>query len=292
MAMEDDHTWLSVIPEAKPGTAFLELQHSVVYESEIPALQGTREDGWVSDNVIAVAFELLGIWTSCSDKGISLMNPTDARALCQIGVKELQNFGPEDLKGLEKLKDHLQDKRWVFIPINDGYQPTNGNISISQGSHWCLLVVDLVCKKSHYIDSFGALLSETAGYVDAGMQRFLGFRDKPWGMQYEQNSPSQIPGQQNDAAKLDKGACGPFFYAMAATLVWHIIAVERDGRHWDVDIPGHPDQIRFDSFGVRKHLHLFMRLAKYVQTGDGWSPELADHLKALSGFRTLFYSPQ
>ncbi|KAF2502566.1 hypothetical protein BU16DRAFT_554621 [Lophium mytilinum] len=284
MLVEEDHLWLSVIPAVRPGEAFLELKHSVVYNEDIPILKGIREDGWISDNVIAVAFELLGIWTSCNEKGVYLMNPTDARALCQIGIKDDQLSSHEDLSGLEKVRDSLMDKHWVFIPINDGYEQTFSDDEGFHGTHWCLLAIDLVLKKSYYIDSMATPLWKTAAYVDAGLQRLLGIREKFTYLKVK-NTPKQ--GQQNDSATVDPGACGPFFYAVAATLVWHIICVEKNGRHWDLKMPGRPNQLRFDSFAVRNHLYRFMKLAKYVQTGDGWNPELADFMKGLSSFRTL-----
>jgi hypothetical protein len=71
---------------------------------------------------------------------------------------------PEDFLAVQQQfkaeHDALQGKRYVFIPINDGYKSlVEGRIwiededALSVGNHWSFIVVDTFMKTARYIDS-------------------------------------------------------------------------------------------------------------------------------------------
>jgi hypothetical protein len=126
--------------------------------------------------------------------------------------------------------DALQGKRYVFIPINDGYKSlVEGRIwiedeeALSVGNHWSLIVVDTLMKTARYIDSLvtvgqGAsgkdmientqINGEVAGMVLYGFNTFMGY---PKGA-FRISTLKWLPnGNLNNS---DAGSCGPYVYVI------------------------------------------------------------------------------
>jgi hypothetical protein len=144
---------------------------------------------------------------------------------------------PEDFLAVQQQfkaeHDALQGKRYVFIPINDGYKSlVEGRIwiedkeALSVGNHWSFIVVDTLMKTARYIDSLvpvcqGAsgrdmientqINSEVAGMVLYGFNTFMGY---PKGA-FTSSTLKWLPnGNLNNSGRFDAGSCGLYVYAI------------------------------------------------------------------------------
>ncbi|KAF2788365.1 hypothetical protein K505DRAFT_421153 [Melanomma pulvis-pyrius CBS 109.77] len=126
---------------------------------------------------------------------------------------------------------NLTGKRYVFIPINNGYaneEWVRDPETTHQGGHWSFIVVDTVSKTAGYIDSLVEvgrgkdgkdkisnidINGGTAGKVLCGFETFMKY---PKGG-FKTSTLKWIPRQGNKGenhGSPDSGACGPYVYAL------------------------------------------------------------------------------
>lgn len=214
-------------PERDEET-FLELEKALITNDDfLTIMELTYPHAWFRDSVLDAALEIVATESRAADNEIGIASSM---------VSQVLNFIAEsnDISGEVEYKNMLSNKKWIFVPINDG----TGQIAqtLEGGSHWSLLAVDRVRGTAHYIDS---LYSDKEDYQRMGYTTALGLGNllgEKYDFYVEHWSPDQWVNNAytgTDEEKYfgwDAGPCGPFVVSMISELVDSILVPKAAGK--------------------------------------------------------------
>jgi hypothetical protein len=207
---------------------YLEHGDSVIRNKEFnDMLDYAGYEAWMRDGSLSTALELLGLSTDCGNHGIAIVNSN----MSQVFLTGAQ-FGDTHETGYDLYRERLKDKRWIFVPINDGMGGGYGG-----GSHWSLVIMDRIHKCGFYYDSTGVnsnKMIEVLG-CDASRGLLLILREdlQNWYWLPQEHSPSQW---WDNLFKNDRGPCGPFVWKMTSLMIDKIIASQSVGDEVNCDL--------------------------------------------------------
>jgi hypothetical protein len=200
---------------------------------------------WMDDSSVNVALEALCQMTDCTTNKIDVFNSNFVQVIYSIvrrGNPQSPDYihpgspGYVDQETLaaqseyDFLRERFQDKRWIFVPINDGVDSPVG--SYDNGTHWSLALIDRVHRAAFYYDSMGVWgrqgqIAEKAVNV---ILMVLGEKFDQWAWLPQVNSPNQM---HHNLFPRDKGPCGPFIFCMTQIMMNWIMIYQRSGREYD-----------------------------------------------------------
>jgi hypothetical protein len=190
---------------------------------------------WMTDDMLDAALAALRISLNCDANRIGFVKTTDA----QMCVMASNSEEPEDW--ITNYGSGWQNKKWLFVPINDGMHTG------TRGTHWSLVVVDRLHNTGFFYDSFNmhreAPSHVAAEVVTKGLARILG--DAPYSWWPQERTPDQYRNNHfggnvwSDETRTrvvwrcwDDGPCGPFVWKMTQHLVREIRGYQaRDEEH-------------------------------------------------------------
>jgi hypothetical protein len=221
---------------------------------------------WMDDSILNTALEALRLEEDCDAHDIGMIN-TDIAQVCYMAYKNRNS--DESRLYFSDYRHPLEDKKWMFVPINDGTVNDEAQ-STASGSHWSLVVVDRIHKRCYYYDSF-IKRENTPSYIAAerifkGLLLILGENIREWTWKPQENSPDQW--EHNTFGiwrqdvwgygqwKRDDGPCGPFVWTMCGILIKHIKNHQADGNELEcsLDLPDNfPASFQgcFNSYNIR-----------------------------------------
>jgi hypothetical protein len=247
---------------------------------------------WMEDDMLNTALEALMISQDCDAHHIGFVN-TDTAQMC---VMALNSEEPEDW--FAEYRSLWEDKRWLFIPINDGMyhdgRIVDRGASTMSGTHWSLVAVDRTRKVAYFYDSFNIDLTApshvAARVVTKGLEQILG--DGPYWWWPQERCPDQNRSNRFGASVpclvgmrlvwtcWDNGPCGPFVWKMCQHLVRQIKGYQAHGQehHCQLDLTS---DFRLLSFRVGFHTYciraeIMVLIASFVSGPD--SSALAQEL--------------
>jgi hypothetical protein len=125
----------------------------------------------------------------------------------------------------------LEDKKGIIVPINDG---TGEAQATASGTHWSLVIVDRINKRSYYYDSVDMSAStgnyQAAENANNGLLLILGEDPERWTWVPQDNCPNQWvhntfgtivehPNRDRFWRCHDDGPCGPFVLTMCSLII-------------------------------------------------------------------------
>lgn len=226
-------------------------------------LDYSGDEAWMDDSILNMALECLRRKHACSAHGVDVINTNLVQSIRMLDMIDDTTSASSDF-----IRTRLQDKRWIFIPVNDGmdsesYSETRG------GSHWYLILVDRVHKSTYYYDSMGmdddrALLGFQISW---GLCKILGDDTTGWDYLEQEHSPDQW---DNNQSSWDKGACGPFVYSICDLFIGMATQCVRAGREqeWQPMLAeSFPRWLKdnFHSVSVRRQMQLIIAHYKCLE---------------------------
>ncbi|CAA9958961.1 Peptidase C48 domain containing protein [Pyrenophora teres f. maculata] len=224
-------------------------------------------EAWMTGDSLDMAMEVLRRDEQCHAHGIAIANSAVAQ-ICYFAHMS-DDSSPQEYK---EYKIQYEDKRWIFIIINDaigGFET-----DIDQGSHWSFIAMDREGKTVHYYDSmeaheYGTNYNREMGQnVGAGMLKILGEDTYSWKFVPEYLTPNQ---NYHNRSTSDGGACGPFVFKMMQYLIRQTIYWQSFGRSFPLGLEsGFPLWFRdnhFDSRQIRREIQTSIARWKAIVEG-------------------------
>ncbi|KAL7772520.1 hypothetical protein CFE70_002479 [Pyrenophora teres f. teres 0-1] len=224
-------------------------------------------EAWMTGDSLDMAMEVLRRDEQCHAHGIAIANSAVAQ-ICYFAHMS-DDSSPQEYK---EYKIQYEDKRWIFIIINDaigGFET-----DIDQGSHWSFIAMDREGKTVHYYDSmeaheYGTNYNREMGQnVGAGMLKILGEDTYSWKFVPEYLTPNQ---NHHNRSTSDGGACGPFVFKMMQYLIRQTIYWQSFGRSFPLGLEsGFPLWFRdnhFDSRQIRREIQTSIARWKAIVEG-------------------------
>lgn len=169
------------------------------------------------DDHLNTAFALLSQDKNCDESSIAILSTYVAEII----------YRAETTAGQEQYTALYGDKKWIFMPVNNGFEATVNDGT--KGAHWSLVALDRVHKCMHYYDSLfmgQEAYMFMAKRIADNMLQVLGEDIAQWEFLAEVNCPDQY--HYNNCK--DGGACGPFVYDMVMILVNSIKGHQHEGK--------------------------------------------------------------
>jgi len=218
-------------------------------------------DGWFADNILDVALELISLEIDAESHEICIANSLMAQCLFIPGLGDSDG---NNYAGMAEYKKMFENKKWIFIPINDGILEKDA--TSTQGAHWSFIAVNRRDRVAHYVDSLFSKnwkYQDLAGTIATGLGNILG---EEYDFRVEYHAPDQwAHNSYDDSRGWDMGPCGPFVVTMINLYVQEIIRVRNAGLEDALSLrigDGYGEIFRhlFDSFRVR--CNIVERLAR------------------------------
>ncbi|OCK73351.1 hypothetical protein K432DRAFT_387437 [Lepidopterella palustris CBS 459.81] len=243
------------------GSTYLELESAMITNREFLNIRKLDIDGWFEDGTLNVALSLLA-----QDYQAIIDHYDIFIAMSYLGqilwMIDKNEYTGEDLKAYSAEKKNLEGKRWVFIPINDGF---DGN---SSGTHWTLIVIDTQQGAAHYIDSITTWETSNraiAARVVKGFEALMDIEICGLERRVEENVPDQT---MDNFCGTDWGPCGPFVYSITQYILAGMgsCALRGSAQCFHIAFRGVDKQnFAFDSAAVRQEIWNKVRNAKWQQ---------------------------
>jgi hypothetical protein len=242
--------------------SYLELDNSALSNEDFRTIMMyNHAESWFRDSILNVALELLSQGYECNENSIEITNSFITQLMYQVGRDG--DVDENDFALYKEEKKRFANKKWIFLPINDGI----ANFGINGGTHWSFLAVNLIHHRAHYVDSL--LINNVrqrwiASTVMKGLASIIGQRLE---LQVELNSPNQI---ENNLFAGDCGACGPFVYYMIKQYTKNIRQAQVDGLENAVELSLYEEFPKsfgqeFNSWFVRREILIAIAREKRKQ---------------------------
>ncbi|KAF2798108.1 hypothetical protein K505DRAFT_333726 [Melanomma pulvis-pyrius CBS 109.77] len=245
----------SVWPQIN-GATFLELENSSIANEDVHLITETGEDSWWRDDILNVALELLSEKYGCKARGIEIVNCFISYILYRVGKDG--DIDGNDYANYDEEKRRLMGKKWIFLPINDGFM--EGDPSTAHGCHWAFVVVDRDGLTALYVDSlFGKSwhFRNLARTVVAGVGNILNVKLH---FIVDESAPNQ---NSSNTCRNDLGPCGPFVVTATELFLQTICYFQDCDRE-------HECFVRFDEDLCRTWRFNSMRVRHNVLRDIGW----------------------
>lgn len=180
---------------------------------------------WYSDEVLEAAMYLLSQYYRTEANRIGLLGPA---AVQSIRFIMLDN----DMSGQREYIKQLEDKDYIFVPINSGMFATAYHET--HGYHWALLTIDRRRLEAWYIDGFAATRrdrewQQLAWDLMTAVGKILGEEYTIWVAE----NPSD---QYRDNFSDDAGPCGPYIIKMTKYYIQKILDFQKGGISHLIDL--------------------------------------------------------
>ncbi|KAJ4360776.1 uncharacterized protein N0V89_001343 [Didymosphaeria variabile] len=209
------HRWGYVLPPVNDDT-YAHIGNALLSNEDIwSIMQLTGIYSWYRDTVLDAALELTSLYYDGETNGIAVASSTTAQCV-QFAATGVDDAAMIELRAYKTMFD---DKKWIFVPLNDGMGGTSAEEV--RGGHWALLAIDRPNKRAHYIDG---LFSWAVDWQNIAQSLALAFGnllgDGKYDFYVEQNAPHQW--NHNSFGSADSGPCGPYVVKMVQTMMHHI----------------------------------------------------------------------
>ena len=265
---------------------FLELEVSSLTNIDLWHVT-TREMPWAwwADSILNVALEIISEKYNCESRSIWIANSLIASILYRVGKDG--DVDGNNYKSYNQEKLRLAGKKWIFLPINDGFAEED---PLARGSHWSFLVIDIVDRSAIYEDGLFSHNDEWIGhaiayYIMTGVGNLLNLE---LNFRVDHYAPHQW---NNNLAPMwaDNGPCGPWTIFSIILFTKRIIGFQDDGIEASRTI-SFDDVVwswwEFDSKNVREYIQsiIFERRQRQVveQANAAHSIALANLEEALN----------
>lgn len=244
---------------------YLAFSNCILTNEDFNLISDAGIRGWYKDSHVDVSFELLEEKYHCEDLGVGLVNSFVAGIIYRISKEPTDQ---RDYSQWNGERDMLKDKKFLFFPINDGYDVTE-YLGQPSGSHWSLLVIDMVNKIAYYIDGMMpgeynlqaisgqmAMAFETVGVIEDLLDVELIFEVM-----------DTYPDQYVNNKAEESGPCGPYICYMTELYIQAL--VEADGRPQAGSML--PDYLAdsplwdFNSTAIRANFQQILREKKFAK---------------------------
>jgi hypothetical protein len=176
---------------------------------------------WMDEEMINTGLEALFLAKNCQAHNIGVIN-TNVVQVCDASWRDRN----EPRECYNYYRGPLKDHRWIILPINDGSGGDEAQ-STASGTHWSLVIMDRIHKRSFYYDSYD-MSADTPNYKAAlrasqGLLLILEEDFEEWRFVPQNNCPHQW--QHNTFGTdegYDAGPCGPFVLKMCSLIIDHI----------------------------------------------------------------------
>jgi hypothetical protein len=240
---------------------FLQIDNAEITNNEWWYITHTSgEEKWMLDNGLDMALKVLSCDLSCQAPNIAIASSIDSQ-VC---------YNP-DPDGKDDYPERFGDKRWIFMPVNDGMRGVvNDNVN---GVHWSVVALDRVHKSAHYYDSIfvnDIRWLRLAQRISAGMLHALGENLEEWILRGEEHSPCQI---RDNQCEFDGGACAPIVYYIINMLISHICTHQQAGTEEQCSLELYSDfpsifRSQFHSYHIRHHMQRSIGWAKMQKDAE------------------------
>ncbi|KAF2712902.1 cysteine proteinase [Pleomassaria siparia CBS 279.74] len=234
------------------GSIFLELENSSITNEDVRIIIDTGYESWWRDSILNVSLEILSDDFDCRSNDIAIANSFVASILYRVGKDG--DVDENNFANYKEEKQRFAGKKWIFLPINDGYKSEVQGIN--DGVHWALVVIDVVERSACYFDGLWSRdpdwryhWEQLARTVVLGVEYVLGLK-----LNFEIEDPRCTPEQfTHNSFKHDNGPCGPYVWYMTLLFVQRIVQAQARGENktyvrCDDDLS---DKWNFDSNDVR-----------------------------------------
>jgi hypothetical protein len=133
----------------------INFENSAISYEDFVAMSKVGGAGWFSDNAMSVTLQLLEEITACGQHSIAVAQYLQAQNCYTIGTRAIENI---DMRSYDHLIEKLRGKRFIILPVCDGYQQVQRQRDATHfitegGLHWSLIVADVsgdVIKGMHF----------------------------------------------------------------------------------------------------------------------------------------------
>lgn len=219
----DLHRWGKVAPPPNTDLYFcIDMGSAGLTNNEFRGIiEASGLDSWYPDTVLDTALCLLSKYYDCEANGIAIVDTTSVQCIRWAASDD------ENLNSLSAYKSMLEDKKWIFIPLNTGMEATSADVF--QGSHWSLLAIDRPHKRAHYVDGYNYTRSNPdwlrmASDVSIAVGRILG---ETYARANQWDVPDQF--KDNQSGNIDNGPCGPYVVKMVDYYIRRILDHQDSG---------------------------------------------------------------
>lgn len=239
---------------------------------------------WMEDEGLNMSLEALRRWKNCDDHHIDIVNTNVVQMLQSAAACEDADEAHYDF-----IRQRYDDKKWIFIPINNGM--AGDPESISSGTHWSFVLVDRVHQTGLYYDSFKISVEQTSRIEKMGQTVLQGLLEilrvqnirQTWIWSSQEHSPEQW---KHNQASFDFGPCGPFVWKMCHDFINNIIEHQTADKENDCDFELEWDfplkfKKNFNSIHVRENM--FRIVAHYKTIWDSASYSQKHDQTAIEG---------
>ena len=202
---DNDDTYLELGDATLSNFHFLRMCNMIDYHA------------WMEDEGLNMSLESLRQNKKCADHHIDVISTNLVQVLYM--TFRLQDHNDPHWN---KNKERWNDKRWIFIPINNGISGEEAE-TLSAGSHWALVIMDRVHKRAFYYDSMGIkddAIQLIAYHVTIALLKVLAEDMGLWKWKPQEYTPNQWRDNQTEG---DVGPCGPFVWQMCRIMIDQII---------------------------------------------------------------------
>jgi hypothetical protein len=273
LALPDPRRYLDLsLPAPFPPNnldTYLKGNNVILNNEDFLLITDYEDNSWMQDSIVDMALEILSQEYQCGENGIEIMSSMVSFLLCQ--VNRYRHTDNNNFAGYDAERKRLQDKKFIFLPINDGYtQLEYQQDGEPAGTHWSFVVIDRIRKTASYLDSYSAHSSRhqsVAFSVVNGVQLLLG---ETYLCHLEENVPHQ---HRHNITQKDWGPCGPFVYEMIKVMLNYIRGLQDDGKEDYISLVlpreyGSTWKTTFNSRRVRDEIQSNIMTAKQLQIRD------------------------
>ena len=219
----DFHRWGFIRPPYTTATYLsLEMGAARIDNPEFCSIvNNTGTDSWYENDVIDMALYLLSRYYKCEANGIGIVDSNTIMCIRYAG------FGPDEIGPLSVYKSQLEDKKWIFVPLNEGMKAIANDAF--HGSHWSLLAIDRINRCAHYVDGWGSTRysPEWHKLAEDSARAVGSILGEQYPLTVELGAPDQW--SDNTSGQCDFGPCGPYVIKMIQLYVEHLIQAQRSG---------------------------------------------------------------
>lgn len=257
------HRWGRIYPPMDEDTYLTIGNASLTNEDfhTIRSLSGMQ--CWYRDTVVDAGLELVTLKYDTEANGIAIASSTIAQCV-QFAASATSQA---ELDQLSAYKAMFEDKKWIFVPLNDGIGATSAEAL--QGNHWALLAINRPHKKAHYIDGLYSRNREWQEIARMFAGAFEVLLSEKYQFFVEDYTPNQF--RDNSCNISDGGPCGPYVVKMIAELTRKIRQYQEEGNEASVQLHvdiGMAQGFNFNSMHERMSLMYTLASVKASQVAN------------------------
>ena len=228
------HRWGDIVPAMNRETyVSLGLGLTITNEDLHGIVELSGSECWYSNEVLEAAVHLTCQYYNTEANKIGLLGPNAVQSIRFIMLDDDMGAQKEYIKLLE-------DKDYVFLPINSGMVETT--YEGTHGYHWSLLAIDRRKREAWYIDGYESTRTSSewrqlAWDLATAVGKILGEK-------YQIFAAENPPDQYRDNSASDSGPCGPYVSRMFQFYIKMILDYRRNGLDQYIELEPKPELIQ------------------------------------------------